>query len=258
MSNPTDADAQPMSGYAPLPGISSDIAELFNRVNNYRASLGLPGLTMAEKLNAAAQVQADYLAATGLLGHDGKDANGVTYIADRQYDVGYYGTVANENVLLGSDTPKAALEGWQGSPGHNNTLTDNNGAYLYTGLATATNANGARYWVQTFNGQAENGISQAQMAEVCMHNNPDRPQYQQYRKNTRDNCKRERATSQPPDSDGLAVCDKVSFMDNGSRLEGVIIDYNPAENKEFPYLVAAEDSQGPFNLTLRKDQLTKV
>jgi uncharacterized protein YkwD len=258
MSDATDTAAQPVPGYAPLPGVSSEIGELFNRVNNYRRSLGLPGLSMSAKLNQAAQVQVDYLAANNLLTHDGSDANGVTYIADRQYDVGYYGQVANENAMQGAPTAAAALAGWQKSTGHNNTLTDNNGEYLFTGLATATSANGTRYWVETFNGQPEDGMTQAQMAQLCVFNNPERPQYQQYRKNSLASCKRERATSQPPAQDGLAICDAVSFIDNGERLEGVIIDYDPAENKDYPYLVAARHPDGELQLTLAKDELTRL
>jgi hypothetical protein len=225
MSDQTEAAAQPLAGYEPLPGIAPELAELFNRVNNYRASLKLPGLKMSAKLNQAAKVQADYLAANNLLSHEGKDAGGPTYIADRQFDVGYYGAPANENALQGGETAAKALESWQGSTGHNNTLTDKTGPFLFTGVAMATSSNGCKYWVQTFNGQPEDAMTRIKMARHCARNNPQRPVYDLLKENTPAECKRERATSQPPAGDGFAICDPITFMDGGAQIEATITDY---------------------------------
>jgi uncharacterized protein YkwD len=246
-------EVQPVSGCDPLSGVLPEVAEFFNRANQYRAAQALPCLQMSEKLNQAAQTQVNYLAQNNLLTHEGKDASGqLTTICDRQFDVGYYGASANENALQGGATPAEALESWKQSRGHNETLTDQKAPYRFTGVAVATSSNGTKYWVQTFNEQPENGLPQARMAKTCMLANPNRAVYAQFKENSPEDCRPERAKSSPPAEDGFSICAEIAF-DDGGWYKGTIIDY---ENGT--YKIASTDNLGPFTLQLGKNKMKSL
>jgi LysM repeat protein len=90
-------------------------------VNAFRAAQGMPALAAHPALMAAAQRQADWIAANHRGSHTGE---GGTMPQDRAAAAGYTGFVL-ENVAggtLGYATVTWAVEGWASSPGHRWTM----------------------------------------------------------------------------------------------------------------------------------------
>lgn len=110
---------------AAAPALAQDI-------NSFRAQHRLPPLSMSGSLSAAAAAHASDMASRGRLDHRGfKQRIGARLGA--------------ENVAFGCDTASCAFKMWSRSAGHRrNMLLRGVSSY---GLASATGANGRRYWV---------------------------------------------------------------------------------------------------------------
>jgi len=121
------------------------LASMLERVNQERAAKGLPALRMHSKLQAAAQRQADDMAANNFMGHKGSDGS---KMAQRAADAGFSGGVA-ENVAAGQKDVTAVVDSWMKSPGHRRNLLGN---YTVFGAAYAFNRR-SKYkhsWTQVF------------------------------------------------------------------------------------------------------------
>lgn len=130
-------------------------SDLISAVNDYRNSYGLSSLEVNSYLMAAAQSQADYLAATydigsGANGHVGAGGSNAT---DRAYAFGYGGGKAitvSENwvgtaTLSASELPTCSY--WADSA-HQNTMLDGWGShYQDIGVGVSTNAEGVKFFV---------------------------------------------------------------------------------------------------------------
>ncbi|MEH1951610.1 MAG: CAP domain-containing protein [Nostoc sp.] len=126
---------------------STDIAALeqsiFNQINNYRASQGLPALTRNSAIDNQVRLHSKNMAnGTVSFGHSGfserLNATGVAYRS------------AAENVAYnqGYDDPATkAVQGWLKSPGH---LANIRGNYNLTGIGVAKNSQGVIYFTQMF------------------------------------------------------------------------------------------------------------
>ena len=105
---------------------SSDNQKLLDDINAYRAENGLNPLTWSDELgeqaNTRAREQTD-----NVVNNDGLIDHG-------------YGTPTDANENLSSRHGDAVLEGWQNSPGHNNTLLDPNATTA--GVATGNAGDG--------------------------------------------------------------------------------------------------------------------
>lgn len=120
---------------------------LIELTNAERASAGLPPLRASARLFEAARAHAANLARQDRLAHD---LDGQTP-ADRVAAAGYAWSRVGENIGWNARTPKAAMTGWMGSPGHRaNILTKE---FAEIGVAVALNAKGEPYWVQVFGSQ---------------------------------------------------------------------------------------------------------
>ena len=103
-------------------------------LNSFRAQHGRPALSMSGPLAALAYEQAHSMAARRHLDH----AHFVARVAAVSSGINA------ENVLVGCADEDCAIRGWARSAGHRaNMLRGDVSAY---GLASATGANGRRYW----------------------------------------------------------------------------------------------------------------
>jgi uncharacterized protein YkwD len=103
-------------------------------LNSFRAQHGRPPLMPSAALSGAAYAHANALASRGRLDHKGF-----------RQRLGAIASTAAENVLTGCPTEDCAIRQWAKSGGHrSNMLMQGVSSY---GLASATSANGKRYWV---------------------------------------------------------------------------------------------------------------
>ena len=116
---------------------------IFNQINNYRVSQGLPALTRNSAIDNQARIHSQNMAnGTVPFGHNGfsqrLNATGVSYRGGAEnvaYNQGY------------NDPATKAVQGWLKSPGH---LANIRGNYNLTGIGVAKNSQGAIYFTQIF------------------------------------------------------------------------------------------------------------
>jgi len=103
-------------------------------LNSFRARHKLPPLAVSAALSGAAYSHARDLARRGSLDHNGFRAR-LDAIA----------STAAENVLVGCADADCAFRKWAASSGHRRNMLMKGVSHY--GLASATGANGRRYWV---------------------------------------------------------------------------------------------------------------
>jgi uncharacterized protein YkwD len=109
-------------------------------LNSFRAQHGRPALSVSGALASAAAAQAHSLASRQRLDHAGFRARARTR-----------GTASAQNVSFGCPDEDCAIRQWARSAGHRrNMLRGDVAAY---GLASATAANGRRFWVLALGGE---------------------------------------------------------------------------------------------------------
>lgn len=116
---------------------------VYNQVNQYRASKGLPPLAVNIRMSEQARIHSQNMASGKVpFGHQGFQQR-VTTVA-----IAY--SSAAENVAYNqgySDPTTAAVQGWINSPGHRQNMEGN---FNLTGIGVATNAKGQYYFTQMF------------------------------------------------------------------------------------------------------------
>ncbi|EGZ19771.1 hypothetical protein PHYSODRAFT_365230, partial [Phytophthora sojae] len=125
---------------------------MLDRVNQARASEGLPALCTNKKLQAAAQRHSDDQAANDYMDHTGTDGSN---IEQRIAGEGFDWSAVAENVAAGQPDVDAVMEAWMASPGHRENIL---GDYTMLGTAYAYNPDTTyqHYWTQDFGtGDAE-------------------------------------------------------------------------------------------------------
>ncbi|MEH2454222.1 CAP domain-containing protein [Nostoc sp.] len=116
---------------------------VFNQINNYRASQGLPALTRNSGIENQARIHSQNMA-------NGTVSFGHTGFSERVRAIGIPYKAAGENVAYNqgySDPATIAVQGWLKSPGH---LANIKGNYDKTGIGVASNTRGAIYFTQIF------------------------------------------------------------------------------------------------------------
>lgn len=97
-------------------GASVNPQEALSMLNSYRGRQGLSQLVLSDKLTAAAQDQADAMAAADKVSHTlGKDRT----LIKRLHKADYEPDIAVENISAGYWTLAEAFSGWRDSRGHN-------------------------------------------------------------------------------------------------------------------------------------------
>lgn len=89
--------------------------------NDLRLQTGCEPLRLDQRLSDAAAAQADVMASTGTVEHDGPDGSSVS---DRVSATGYDWSVVGEVLAAGAHDPGDAMAMWAQSPDHLEILTD--------------------------------------------------------------------------------------------------------------------------------------
>ncbi|ALF51924.1 alkaline-shock protein [Nostoc piscinale CENA21] len=120
-------------------------AAVFNQINKYRASLGLPALIRNSTIDNQARTHSQNMAQGRVaFGHDGFGARIQAIAVTIPY------SAAAENVAYNQGYPDPAtqaVQGWLRSSGH---LANIKGNYNLTGVGVAVNSRGAVYFTQIF------------------------------------------------------------------------------------------------------------
>jgi uncharacterized protein YkwD len=134
----------------PSPAHAASVNEaLASAVNSYRASRGLPTVTISPTLQAAAQFMADDVARYGPPAIPHRSSDGRTArqrMADAGYPIG--SAFTSEIVAWGSSTATGAMRMWLNSPPHWAELND--GRYVAAGFGVACYGVYPCVWVVTF------------------------------------------------------------------------------------------------------------
>jgi LysM repeat protein len=125
---------------APVVAQADPASEIFQLINQFRASQGLPPFQYNGTLGAAAQAHANWMASTSIISHTG---SGGSSPQTRSSAAGYTGYVV-ENIVGGTSmSPRQGLIWWQNSPIHYNTLVT--GRYPQAGIGFGSNGGSNMY-----------------------------------------------------------------------------------------------------------------
>jgi uncharacterized protein YkwD len=122
--------------------------EMLERVNFERAARRLPPLRRNPRLDDAAQGHASDMLARRYYGHDTPEGRTVM---DREQAKGYRAALAGENIARGQYSVREVMDGWMGSPIHQEHLLSTTLDEVGFGLAFGKIPDGYEIlWVQDF------------------------------------------------------------------------------------------------------------
>ncbi|MFG1672754.1 CAP domain-containing protein [Micromonospora sp. NPDC049282] len=124
-------------------GLSSELQQVVDIVNQERAKAGCKALTVNSKLTLAAQRHSQDQADHKKMSHDGSDGSDVGQRLDR---VGYAWRAYGENVAWNQQSPAAVMDAWMNSEGHRANILNCSFTQIGVGVARS---NGP-YWTQDF------------------------------------------------------------------------------------------------------------
>ncbi|MEU9738748.1 CAP domain-containing protein [Micromonospora chersina] len=124
-------------------GLTAELREVVDLVNQERAKAGCKALTVDDKLVLAAQRHSQDQADHKTMSHDGSDGSDV---GDRLDRVGYTWRSYGENVAWNQQSPAAVMDAWMNSPGHRANILNCSFTEIGVGVARS---NGP-YWTQDF------------------------------------------------------------------------------------------------------------
>ncbi|MGN9795006.1 CAP domain-containing protein [Streptomyces sp. OZ13] len=136
------------SSAAPLPpatgrALGSGTARIAALVNAERDKAGCPRLTVDPRLERAAGVHAEDMAARGYYAHVGPDGSDG---GKRMTAAGYKWSRWAENIHRGPEDPSAVVADWMRSPGHRESILDCRFVDMGVGVELGS---GGPWWVQT-------------------------------------------------------------------------------------------------------------
>ena len=127
---------------APEESTKSYAEQVVALVNEERAKVNLPALTMSEDVNHAAQIRA--VETTKAFSHTRPDGSPFSTVL-KENGISYRG--AGENIAWGQKTPEAVVNAWMNSDGHRANILNKN----FTTICVGYYMNGTTpYWVQLF------------------------------------------------------------------------------------------------------------
>jgi uncharacterized protein YkwD len=144
-SGPTPPQPTPTQPPAPPPASTS--ADAITLTNQERVKAGLPPLNANGALNNAAAAHSADQAARNQMTHTGSNGSNA---GDRIRAAGYEPSSWGENVAAGFTSAPSVVAGWMGSSGHRANVL--NPAFTQIGVASATAADGTRYWTMDLAG----------------------------------------------------------------------------------------------------------
>jgi uncharacterized protein YkwD len=118
---------------------SGVVPKVLELVNLARASYGLAELELHPQLQWSSMTHNIYMAASGVLSHDGW----ASYITQS----GFASSYVAENIAMGYPCSTSVMDAWMNSAGHRANIL---GSYRYIGISCIIDQNGSRWWVQNF------------------------------------------------------------------------------------------------------------
>jgi uncharacterized protein YkwD len=146
-TSPTTQPPEPPPTQPPVPPPASTSNDAITLTNQARANAGLAPLSANAALNSAAAAHSADQAARNLMTHTGSNGSNA---GDRIRAAGYQPSTWGENVAAGYSSASSVVAGWMGSSGHRANIL--NPAFTQIGVASATSANGTRYWTMVLAG----------------------------------------------------------------------------------------------------------
>jgi uncharacterized protein YkwD len=143
----TPTQPPPPATEPPAPPPASTSSDAIALTNQARASAGLASLNANGALNSAAAAHSADQAARNQMTHTGSDGSDA---GDRIRAAGYQPSTWGENVAAGYTSASSVVAGWMGSSGHRANIL--NPAFTEIGVASATAADGTRYWTMVLAG----------------------------------------------------------------------------------------------------------
>jgi uncharacterized protein YkwD len=149
---PQPSPSAPPTSTAPSPsptesptGNAAFEAEVVTIVNQERAKVGCPAVTVDDRLTAAARAHSADMAARNYFSHTTPE--GVAF-ATRITNAGYRWSGAGENIAKGQRTPQEVMTSWMNSDGHKANIL--NCGYKNLGVGVAADSSGTLLWTQDF------------------------------------------------------------------------------------------------------------
>ena len=133
------APAPPPDATPDYAALSAEEQALFDTINQERVAAGKVAVELRTDLNCAARRHSDDIGTIGACTHTGSDGSSP---GDRVAGCSGPGW-SGEIVACGQGTPRAAVDAWIGSPGHNAIMFD--GGQRFIGVAMHNN-----YWTAIF------------------------------------------------------------------------------------------------------------
>lgn len=143
---PTQPPA-PQPTQPPTPPPASTSNDAIALTNQERVNAGLAPLNANGALNSAAASHSADQAARNQMTHTGSNGSNA---GDRIRAAGYSASTWGENVAAGYTSASSVVAGWMGSSGHRANIL--NPAFTQIGVASATSADGTRYWTMVLAG----------------------------------------------------------------------------------------------------------
>jgi uncharacterized protein YkwD len=143
--NPTPPAPPTTQPTAPPPASTS--SDAITLTNQERVNAGLAPLNANGALNNAAAAHSADQAARNQMTHTGSNGSNA---GDRIRAAGYQPGTWGENVAAGYTSASSVVAGWMGSSGHRDNIL--NPSFTQIGVASATAANGTRYWTMVLSG----------------------------------------------------------------------------------------------------------
>lgn len=157
--------AQPQSGSLATYPVDQEVLNELALLNDYRTEKGLPILTPDKTLTDIAKYKAMDMATNNYFSHTDSQGRDPFRVMD---DYGYaFNTWRGENLGAGFTDAVEAMNGWKGSPGHNENMLGPN--YNAVGLYRANNPNSTFgwYWAQEFGGYLSTQVNYVSSVEVA-------------------------------------------------------------------------------------------
>jgi uncharacterized protein YkwD len=130
------------------------VQQVFDLVNQERASADVPPLEIDLRLAVAAQDHADWMAANGVMSHTGEDGSSP---AARATAAGFPYRTLGENVAAGYSSPEAVVQGWMNSSGHRANILRASFTLAAVGYTYSSGSGWGHYWVNMFGSASDGG-----------------------------------------------------------------------------------------------------
>jgi uncharacterized protein YkwD len=121
-------------------------------INDYRSSLGLQPVSLADDLGEAAQHHSDDMATNNYFSHTLSDGSSPE---QNIRDFGFTGSTWGENIAAGMSSADEALQSWKNSPEHDSILRDPDFSLVGIGRAYNANTEYGWYWTADFGGNEQ-------------------------------------------------------------------------------------------------------